>query len=167
MIFVDDLIETVDLFDGFTPDDLAHLLAAGEERHLVAGEVLRHSGDLDESLFVVVSGQIDVQGESGEDRVVLASLMRYETCGEMAIATGYPRTADLVAAVDSVVLELNREVIDAALSDQPRVALRLWRNVAGLLARRLAHTNTLVGRYAEINRLLREDRELKRLRGAF
>jgi CRP-like cAMP-binding protein len=165
MIYVDDLIETVELFYGFSPDELEHLLAAGVERRLAAGEVLRRVGDLDESLFIVISGRLDVQGESGADRVVLASLTPYAACGEMSLATGYPRTADLVAAAESVVLELSREAIDQALADLPHVAVRLWRNVAGLLARRLARTNSLVGRYAEINRTLTEDHDAKQPAG--
>jgi CRP-like cAMP-binding protein len=159
---VDHLRVNTNLFVGFTMEDLEVLAPAAERRTLEAGETLCNRGEPGSSLYVISVGSIEVRRRVGDSDVALATLSPGEACGEMALVTGARRTADLVAAEDSAVLEITRSNLDEALREHPEVAAKLWHNVAVALSQRLASTNVLLAQYIEINKKLIEDDEFRR-----
>ena len=60
--------------------------------------------------------------------------------GEIALYTGAPRTADVVAEGPSVVLRFSREAIARMEAEEPEVAAALHRWLASILAERLNDT---------------------------
>jgi SulP family sulfate permease len=60
--------------------------------------------------------------------------------GEIAIYTGVPRTADVVAEESCVVLRLSRASMDRMESEEPELAAALHRWLARTLAERLNDT---------------------------
>lgn len=75
------------------------------------GEALFGRGDPGDSLYILDSGLLDVTipSPSGGDPRVLDRLEPGATVGEMALLTGQPRTADVIAVVDSRLVRLGRE----------------------------------------------------------
>ena len=153
------------LFVDFTREDLEVLAPAALRRALSEGEVLCRSGELGSSLYVISVGRIEVRSRVGDRDVVLATLSPGEACGEMALVAGVRRSADLVAAEDSAVLEITRDRLDEALADHPEVGQKLWHNLAVALAQRLASTNFLLAEYIEINQKLLYDEEFRKVYG--
>ena len=72
-------------------------------RTLVAGEVLFKRDEPGTSLFIVSVGVLDIRRPVAETELPLAKLEVGQACGEIGLVAGR-RTADVVAAVDSVVL---------------------------------------------------------------
>jgi CRP-like cAMP-binding protein len=76
-----------------------------------------------------------------KDRVV-AALGRGEPFGEIAFATGQPRTADLVAASPGT--ELLQLSPGALKSLSPGARATLWKNLAWCLGKRLTDTTAML-----------------------
>ncbi len=102
---------------------------------LPSGEILYRQGEPGDSLAVVVNGKLRVisRRESGEESIV-AELGRGETVGEMAVVSGEPRTATVMAIRDSNLAILSRAAFDRLLVEHPRAMTRL---VADKLVKRL------------------------------
>ena len=68
--------------------------------------------------------QILREDELGETQV-LGDMRRGETVGEMALITGEPRTATIVAVRDSVLVSLSRSGYEQVISSYPLVSMRV------------------------------------------
>ena len=103
---------------------------------LEAGEVLFRQGDLGDSLYVVVTGRVRMlAGEPGHEHA-LGELGPGELLGEMALLTGEPRAATIVAVRDSELYRLGSESVEHHLFTDVGVMRRMMTT----LARRLAGT---------------------------
>lgn len=77
-------------------------------RFLQAGQVVVREGDPGTSMFVVLEGRVAVARETeGREPIIMEQLGAGEFFGELALLTGVPRTASVVALEDAVVLELS------------------------------------------------------------
>jgi len=88
------------------------------------GEQLFAQKDVGDSLYFVISGRLQAQitTEEGTQKVI-GEIMRGETVGEMAIFTGEPRSATIVAIRDSVLVKLSKEVFEQVILDYPAVSM--------------------------------------------
>jgi NTE family protein len=107
-------------------------------RHFPARTVICRQGEPGDSLFVIRSGLAQVIDEAAGSRTV-ARLRRGEVVGEMSLITGETRSATVVAAVPTEVLELDQRSFTALLQKYPLVLANLSR----ILSHRLARKNRL------------------------
>ncbi len=117
------------------PDDvLARLAEACVHRTYRRGQYLWHQGDEGGRLVVIASGLVKVVlGSEQGGEVVLRTLGRGETLGELALLDGSPRSASVVAAEPTSVLTLSRETVLALLSRHSSVLDALLRSLGGLV----------------------------------
>ena len=109
-----------------------------ERRSLPEGTVLIRQGDPPDDMFVLESGRLRVELTTPEGtRVRLSAVRRGVVVGEIALYTGVPRTADVVAETPSVVLRLSRASIERLEVEEPKTAAALHRWLATTLAERL------------------------------
>lgn len=106
------------------------LKSAMRPRRIGRGETLIEKGDPADVLFVVNFGLFEVKGEAG----VVAEIGAGQLVGEIGFFAGERRSAEVVAARDSEVLEISRAGFDALASRLPEVRRAVTRS----LARRLA-----------------------------
>jgi predicted acylesterase/phospholipase RssA len=102
-------------------------------RTFAPGDVICSAGEPGDTLFVIVDGLARVTGSDGE---VVARLRRSDVIGEMSLVSGEPRSATVVAAVPTTVLELGREDFAGLIASHPGILSNLNR----ILSRRLAET---------------------------
>jgi sulfate permease, SulP family len=115
-----------------------HLKIHLERRSLPQGTVLIRQGDPPDDLFVLESGRLSVELVTPEGaRMRLSTVRPGVVVGEMALYTGAPRTADVVAEMASVVLRLSRASIERLEAEEPEAAAALHRWLATTLAVRL------------------------------
>ena len=121
------------------PSDLpAHLKGYLERRSLPEGTVLIRQGDPPDDMFVLESGRLRVEMMTPEGaRMRLSTVRPGVVVGEVALYTGVPRTADVVAETPSVVLGLSRASIERLEAEEPETAAALHRWLATTLAVRL------------------------------
>jgi SulP family sulfate permease len=88
---------------------------------------------------VLESGRLRVELTTPEGtRMRLRSVRAGVVVGEIALFTGVPRTADVVAETPSVVLRLSRSSIKRIEAEDPGLAAALHRWLAKTLAERLS-----------------------------
>lgn len=95
---------------------------------LAAGETLMREGEPGDAMFIVQSGRLRtyVRDDSGAERAV-REMGRGQLVGEMALITGEPRSATVVAVRDTVLARLDAEGFRHWLATSPSAALALTR----------------------------------------
>jgi len=115
-----------------------HLESYLERRSLAEGTVLIRQGDPPDDMFVLESGRLRVELTTPEGaRRRLGTVRPGVVVGEIALYTGVPRTADVIAETPSIVLELSRASIERLEAEEPETAAALHRWLATTLAVRL------------------------------
>ncbi len=84
-----------------------------------AGQKLFEVGDRDFKFFVVKSGRIEIQDESGETTVTITVHMPGEFTGDVAHLTGRPSIVSAIARVDCEVYEVSTEGVRQILNRCP------------------------------------------------
>jgi len=108
-----------------------------------AGTVLIRQEEPPGDLFVLRSGRLAVETRTSEGtRIRLRALRPGVVVGEVGLYTGTPRTADVVAETESVVLRFSAGSIARIEAEEPEVAAALHRWLAMTLADRLHETQT-------------------------
>lgn len=131
------LLDHVDLFRNLDPPAQDELAAAMRRLAFQAGEPVVRRGDAAESLYLVAEGMLDVRIEVPHGgRTVAARIGAGEVFGEMSLLTGAPRSADVVALVDSVAYEVAKPALAPLLRRLPALAQELGAIVA---ARQMAN----------------------------
>jgi CRP-like cAMP-binding protein len=122
-------------------NELPILDAALIEVSVPRGAPIFSTGDAADGLYVVVAGSVSVylRGESGRKRV--ASLAPGVAFGEMGLLDGLPRSADLVADEDSVVLKLTQLQFEEIRRSHPNIAATILFNLSSEMATRLRYVN--------------------------
>jgi len=112
-------LSAVDLFAPLSADETT-MLAGAAERHVFApGELVIRAGDPGESMFVVHHGRVSVQiSDNGRPRTI-ATLNEGDFFGEMALFTGEPRTANVVAVQETEVLEIGHRAMKKVFDTNP------------------------------------------------
>src|ERR671919_457365 len=125
-----------------SPDGLPPGLAPYLDRvPLTEGTVLLHQDEPPGDIYVLVEGRLAVETSTpGGKRVRVRTLRPGVVVGEVALYTGVPRTADVVAETRCVVLRCSSEQIARMEAEEPDVAAGLHRWLAGTLADRLGDT---------------------------
>ncbi len=145
-----DLLAGVPLFDGLSDDDRNALAERLEHVTLSAGEKVFVKGDAGASMYIVLSGAVQVylgSEEEGLSRVVLKDLRTGEYFGELSLFDDKPRSASVEVLVDAVLLKLTREEFTAQLTVSRSAAL----GILSEMAQRLRETNAMLSQRAATN----------------
>lgn len=118
----------IPLFSDLDPEAFRALTERIALRRAADGEAVLEQGEAGDSFYVVASGRFRVEkrDDSGEP-VVLARLGEGAFFGEMALLSGEPRAASVLAEGDGELLELRADVLAALCRDHPQVADSLER----------------------------------------
>jgi small-conductance mechanosensitive channel/CRP-like cAMP-binding protein len=113
-------LSAVDIFAPLTPEELSRL-AAGARAHTYApGEPIIRTGEAGDSMFVVHRGAVEVRINTPEGKMrAVATLDEGDFFGEMALFTGEPRTANVVATEETEVLEIGHQAMKTLFDSNP------------------------------------------------
>jgi small-conductance mechanosensitive channel/CRP-like cAMP-binding protein len=117
-----DRLSAVDVFSPLSPEELKQLATATVGHVFAPSETLIRAGDEGSSMFVVHNGRVAVQvADKGGPRTV-AVLSEGNFFGEMALFTGEPRTANVVALEETEVLEIGHAAMKHIFETNPSLA---------------------------------------------
>lgn len=134
-----ELLSAVDIFSPLNSAEL-NALASNARGHVFApGEIIIRAGDSGSSMFVVSRGSVDVRVDSNGTSRMLKRLSEGDFFGEMGLFTGEPRTANVVAADETEVLEIGHDAMKGLFETNPDLVEALSHTInerrAGLAAR--------------------------------
>ena len=135
----EEILARTDFFADAAPSALAAVAAAGQELHLIRGDVLFNEGDPPESLYLVLSGRLAIALANPIDRreSVVALMEDGDLFGEMGMLDDGPRSAMARALEPTSVLAIPYTYVLAMFEENPKL---LW-NVVRMLAQRIRVTD--------------------------
>jgi CRP-like cAMP-binding protein len=115
-------VKKVPLFDDLPQDAFVALVNRLGYHRYVPGHLIIREGDPGRSFFIIVEGRVRVY-KSGPDgkEITLAHLGEGAFFGEMALLSGAPRTANVVAEEESEILEVTDNLLRELASRYPSV----------------------------------------------
>lgn len=130
-----ELLARAELFSGLDRVTLAKLAANLDPVSFSKGDAACSQGERGDSLYLVSEGTFGVYVRGSDDRppVRVAELKRGGCFGEMALLTGEPRSATVLAEGDGELLRLDHERFAELLRRDPQIGLAL----SASLSRRL------------------------------
>lgn len=112
-------LSAVDIFAPLSVDEITMLAQAAVSHVFAPSETVIRAGDPGSSMFVVHKGRVRVQvSENGRSRTV-ATLNEGDFFGEMALFTGEPRTANVLALEETEVLEIGHAAMKRVFDTNP------------------------------------------------
>jgi serine/threonine protein kinase len=127
-------LSQLSFFSEFAQPETWEIMRAGIWKNFKAGEVVVKEGELDDSFFVIVSGDVYVQ----KGKTPLGSLKAGDCFGEMGYLSKIKRTATVRAKTDVSLLRVNATLMERASRD---CQLRFYKVFAHTLIERLTRTN--------------------------
>ena len=100
--------------------------------------ILFKEGDKGDYICFVLDGIIDVIKESSQGgSVVIASLPKGRSIGEMSVIDNSPRSATVKARTKTSLLTLTQKSLDTILKDHPEIGIKILKEIAWLLSQYL------------------------------
>jgi CRP/FNR family transcriptional regulator, cyclic AMP receptor protein len=130
----------VPIFSGMSQPCLMSTLAVAEHFPVKTGEPVFREGDIGNSFYVLIAGEVIVEKLRDGKAVELARLGSGECFGEMALVGNDVRSATVRALSDVVTMRFYRELIDS----NPESASIIYRNIARILAARLGESSLML-----------------------
>jgi signal transduction histidine kinase len=128
-----EIIRQVPLFADLGLAEAEDLYRSAERIHARPGDRIIEEGAPGDSVFIVLSGELEVTKRDGDRDVPLATRKAGEFIGEMSLLEMAPRTASVRAVADSDLLAIGPAAFRKLLESNPATATAVLRTVAGRL----------------------------------
>lgn len=158
---VQEMLASVDLFTLVPADERKRLAADLIPKRFGRGERIINQGDHGETFYIIASGEVTVR--VGKSHMQVARLRVGQYFGEMALLTGDPRTASVVAETDVLLMELSRESFRRLFAASPGLA----KHLSALLSERRSQLRAVAVNSGEPDPAPEEGHILSRLRNMF
>ncbi|HET8945103.1 MAG TPA: ATP-binding cassette domain-containing protein, partial [Dehalococcoidia bacterium] len=128
-------LKSVPIFASCPDETLADVAALLEPVQLAAGSVVFSEGDEGAGMYIVASGQLRVVSDVAAEKVIFAHLGPGEFFGEMALITGEPRSAGVIATTEAQLWRLRKADFDAIVGRHPEISIQISRVLGERLRR--------------------------------
>lgn len=135
-------VQTLDIFKDLSLNAHQYLSKRVRIRKFAVGEIIVEQGDMDNSLFVIVEGVVNVviHFSAENEKVDIVRIGAGSFFGEMALLTGEPRNATIVALTDTCLFEITKEDIAPLIEQEPEISNLL----STVLSERKTQTDTIM-----------------------
>lgn len=142
------ILRKISLFRSLSDEEFDMLAESASSQSFIQGDTLIRQGDAGDSMYVLVEGLLDVyRTGDGNAETRVARIQTGRFFGEMSLLTGEPRSATIRAALNSVVLTIEKSALVRLLERRPGLVDDLSRSLAERRladkARELTATNSL------------------------
>lgn len=124
-----------------TDTQLEQVRRFGELRVARYGTCIIRKGDPGDALYLVLTGEVRVRLILGSEDKTLFTIGPGEFFGEMALFNDAPRSADVVAVVESRLMRVTQPAFTLFVEELPEIASPILYNLAKTLADRLSASN--------------------------
>ncbi len=112
-------LHQVSIFTPLSGEEIERLANASKSRIYAPGEAIVRMGRDGNSMFVIISGSVTVQVPEKNSLRTISELRENDFFGEMSLLTGEPRSASVVAAEETEVLQIRKEALKPILEENP------------------------------------------------
>ncbi|MHA1537027.1 MAG: cyclic nucleotide-binding domain-containing protein [Alphaproteobacteria bacterium] len=133
----EDPLQRIALLRNLDQSEAERVVARGTVVKLKPGSKVVRGGDLDNTLYAVLAGIVEVKRE-GDAGPPVAIFGPGDTFGEIGFLTQTPRTADVLARTEAEILVLSGDALERLMGEEPAIAAIVMRNLAEELAGRLS-----------------------------
>jgi len=127
------ILKSVDLFHKIPGDVLTRIAQIAEEIRCEQNHVIFKEGDHGNSMFVIISGKVDVIQNDHS----ITQLERGTCIGEMALLDQEPRSADAITLEESVLLKIDQEGFFQLMASNPEI----MKQIVKILTQRVRSMN--------------------------
>jgi small-conductance mechanosensitive channel/CRP-like cAMP-binding protein len=133
------ILRRVPLFQSFGDEEIEQLAQAIALQHFAPGAVIVREGDSGASLFVVVSGLLDVTKQTnGIEARKVGGLAPGNVFGEWSLLTGASRNATVAAVTETTLVEIGKSQFEPILTGHTEIIAELSRIEAERTARNVS-----------------------------
>ena len=115
---------------------------------VIPGEIVFKEGDTGDYVCFVVDGTLDVvkKSKTGES-IVISTLSKGGSIGEMAVIDELPRSATVKARTKSTLITLSQENFNYILAEHSTIGVKVLKGIARLLSMNLRKTSSRLADY--------------------
>jgi CRP-like cAMP-binding protein/membrane protease YdiL (CAAX protease family) len=128
-----------ELFDEFTDSEQNSLQGMLEHRIYKAGETVLEEGAMDEDIYLLKSGLLDVTKFTGKSHQTVDEISGETYFGDQAFLDGSPRSASIKTKVETELFILSKQAV-LEHPDHEKLLNKLYRNIAMINSIRLKHS---------------------------
>ena len=129
------IAQKVKLFEGLSENEVSDIMRHGKSMHYRAGDSIFHKGQLGNTIFIVLSGTVNIVIENH----VIAKCRVGDAFGEMSALNHRPHCANAEAHTEVKLFTLSEKQITYLL--EKRVGIRLLLNIIHILSGYLENAN--------------------------
>lgn len=137
--------ESIQLFNGLSRSQVHYILMAGGLKQLRAGEILFRKGETSDSMYAVISGDLEVvdiplsahEGDFSGAPKIINTLHTGDVFGEMGMIRSCKRSATVMASRSAELLVINDRMLRRLQSLYPPTARKVFRNLMTIVCDRL------------------------------
>lgn len=130
---VQEFIRKLPLFAEISAADAEQLCRNAGRVSAKPGDLVIEEGVPGDTLYIILSGELEITKREGDQEIVLASRTAGEFLGEMSLLEHRPRSASARARRDTELLEIGPEAFRKLIESDPTVAMTILHTVAGRL----------------------------------
>jgi len=134
-----------DLFADLSDADLEVVIGVAKRKNMPPGTWLFKQGESRRACFIVAEGVVEVTRNTGEGSERLVVLRSGAAAGEASLLHANEHTASAQTITAASIIEIEREALRDALSDNGNAAVHIMTKIAAVLSRRLLYTGRQSG----------------------
>jgi CRP/FNR family transcriptional regulator, cyclic AMP receptor protein len=128
---------------------LSHLSDFLETQNVAQWSMVVRQGDPGDSMYFVLEGELRARVMTGEHETILSTFGTGDFFGDIALFDHGPRSADVLANVDSVVLRLSSVSFERLAKEAPALATPFLQATSRTLASRIRADNKRLGQMTQ------------------
>ncbi|MCP3872053.1 MAG: cyclic nucleotide-binding domain-containing protein [Desulfobacteraceae bacterium] len=143
-----EVLENSPLLQGMTNYQKRKAILISELNEFEKGQLLMKKGTFGRSMYLILSGKVDVLRKKGTLERHIAQLGPGQIFGEIGYVKEIQRTADIRAVTPVEVLRFDYKKLEQDLKFFPFIVAKLNFNISRVLGERLAETNEIIDNQA-------------------
>jgi len=158
-----EFLNEVSLFKGLNKEEIKEIYENLEEIEFESGKVIFEEGAPGNKMYIIKEGKVEVRLKRGDLILVLAELKRGDFFGEFSLVQEAERSATCIATQKVTLLALSRENFWKIAEKNPRIGLKVLKNLSGEMAERIRETNKHLETYFLINQAIIDNEQFRKL----
>jgi len=143
-----DLLIEIPMFDKIQSDELRIISRHMNVMDFKKGEVIFEEGDRGDYVCFIVKGSLDVLKRNEKGRyVVISSLGKGRSIGEMAVIDAFTRSATVNARTETTLVILTKRDFEQIVDRYPVIGVKILKSISRLLSMNLRRTSSRLADY--------------------